>query len=275
MDSVHKMDDPNLSPVKPKSNQTQTRKDLIKNCLSAGPKQFKEIMTFLEMNDKGLKSRTSLFKQLDKMIHEDLITKSVPKDKRYPVYAIVKNSILDVEMNSHFFREEVNGELFKHIIEILQEFYTSANKKKLTPDSKFVKALLEYFGFYVLFALMEGVQAPMKLSKFEKLTEDQYTKKLQVWLKTSLSLEESIWSPSIVFKNLVNELTQVGDDWKEKDLSNEKKETSKIIDVLQRLRTSLEEIYPKTLEIALRGEANSYEHSKKIFEITNTNFTEE
>ena len=106
-------------PMDSKSSSS-SRSELIKTCLSTGPKQFKEIMDFLELHDKELKSKTSLFKQLDRMIRENQISKTVPENKRNSVYSITNNSIPDIEMKGHFGEESKKDD---NLLELKQQIY--------------------------------------------------------------------------------------------------------------------------------------------------------
>ena len=77
-------------------------------------------MDFLQLHDEGLKSRTTIIRQLNKMVQKNQITKSHPESKRYPVYSNPKNLPTDFEI-----KESTDEELEvqEQTIEVLENVF--------------------------------------------------------------------------------------------------------------------------------------------------------
>ena len=151
--------------------EDKTRKELIKQCLSTGPKQRKELLEFLKEKKKPVKSVTSLVKHLNQLIKQGDVIKTLLPGKPYPVYQFTPKSKILAEFCGVGFRNLVRGNFFAK--DGLDRELGITKKEKINAD-----VLIRFFGFYVLYSIIVSRTLPM----------DQRSD----WLRSVLDLEKSL-----------------------------------------------------------------------------------
>jgi len=160
----------------------EVRKAII-NSLMVKSLQAKDLQKSLKKHGLSY-SRDRLNDLLNMMMDSGDIERVIEKDIPYPVYSVLlENSKILAEINGITFQSFFKNKMFVEHEAILKEFKLANN------ENKSIKALLEFFGFYVLGSLIAS----------RMIKKDQRAE----WLKQVLDLEEGN-SMSLFLEQLVN-----------------------------------------------------------------------
>ena len=151
--------------------EDKTRKELIKQCLLTGPKQRKELLQFLKVHGKPVKSITSLVKHLTQLIKQGDVIRTISPGKSYPVYQFTSKSKVLAEFCGIGFRNLVRGNFI--VTDGLDVELGITKKENINAD-----VLMRFFGFYVLYSIIVSRTLPKN--------------QRSDWLKSVLDLEKSL-----------------------------------------------------------------------------------
>lgn len=227
----------------PNNERLDTKgKKILEFLQNNGSSTYRQIEEFLTKCNQSYSGKKALNRKLSDMIKEGLIERFDQKGERSK-YRIRLDTNKILEIHSTYYKEHTRNQLIINSDMILMEI---AKKNNVTDsDQNYLKSYIEFFGLYVLTALMESVAIIGKM-KSKKQNEIETYKMIHTWLSNALSLEEGLSSrATLTFEKMLN------------NFKKSKQESNQITQV--RIIKTLDQLYPQTTDIILNNGIKSDE----------------